>query len=92
MRVNLSLQEKLKDERVNRHMTIAELEAATGISHSTLGKYESDDCTDISPYNLAKLAKYYGVSMDYLLGLTENKNHPNTALSELHLSDAAVDR
>lgn len=91
MKVNLSLQEKLKDERVNRHMTLAELEEATGISHSTLGKYESDNCTDISPFNLAKLAKYYGVSMDYLMGLTENKNHPNTALYELHLSDSAVD-
>lgn len=91
MQVKLSLQEKLKDERVNRHMTLAQLEEATGISRSTLGKYESDDCTDISPFNLQKLADYYDVSMDYLLGRIENKNHPNTALYELHLSDSMVD-
>jgi len=91
MQTKLSLQEKLKDERTNRHMTLAQLEKATGIPRSSLGKYESDNCTDISPYNLAILAKYYGVSMDYLMGLTENKNHPNTALYELHLDDNTVD-
>ncbi len=68
-----------------------ELSEATGISKATLGKYESDNCTDISPFNLAKLAEYYGLSMDYLLGLTENKNHPNTSLYELHLDDATID-
>lgn len=72
-------------------MTLAELEKATGISKATLGKYESDNCTDISPFNLAKLAEYYGLSMDYLMGLTENKNHPNTSLYELHLNDSTVD-
>ena len=36
-------------------------------------------------------ADYYGVSCDYLMGRTETKNHPNTALHELHLSDASID-
>ena len=31
------------------------------------------------------------VSVDYLMGRTETKNHPNTALDELHLSDGAID-
>lgn len=91
MYIKLTLQEKLKDERTSRHMTLAELEKATGIAKATLGKYESDNCTDISPFNLAKLAEYYGLSMDYLMGLTENKNHPNTSLYELHLDDSTVD-
>ena len=42
MYIKLTLQEKLKDERTNRHMTLAELEKATGIARATLGKYESD--------------------------------------------------
>ena len=91
MYVKLTIQEKLKDERVNRHMSLAELAEATGISKSTLDRYEKDDCTDMSPFNLAKLAEYYGLSLDYLMGLTENKNHPNTSLSELHLDDSTVD-
>ena len=36
------------------------------------------------------LAKFYGVSADYLLGLTESKNHSNTDLDDLHLSDNIV--
>ncbi len=91
MRTKTSIQEKLKDERTNRRMTLADLEKETGIAKATLGKYESDKCTDISPFNLAKLADYYGLSMDYLLGLTENKRHPNTSLYELRLSDSMID-
>ena len=47
MYIKLTLQEKLKDERTSRRMTLAELEKATGIARATLGKYESDKCTDI---------------------------------------------
>ena len=68
-----------------------QLTEETGISKSALGKYESDDFKDISPFSIVTLAKFYGVSTDYLLGLTETKNHPNTALHELHLSDASID-
>ena len=46
---------------------------------------------DISPFAIATLADFYGVSTDYLLGLTENKNHPNTELQSLHLSDDMVE-
>lgn len=91
MYIKLTLQEKLKDERTNRHMTLAELEKATGVARATLGKYESDKCTDVSAFYLAKLAEYYGLSMDYLMGLTENKNHPNTPMYELHLNDSMID-
>ena len=91
MYTKLTIQEKLKDERTSRKLTLPQLAEATGISKSTLDRYEKDDCTDMSPFNLAKLAEYYGLSLDYLMGLTENKNHPNTSLYELHLNDSAVD-
>lgn len=91
MYTKLTIQEKLKDERVNRKMTLPQLAEATGISKSTLDRYEKDDCMDMSPFNLAKLAEYYGLSLDYLMGLTENKNHPNTSLYELHLNDTTID-
>ena len=58
---------------------------------STLGKYEADDYKDISPFNLVRLAQFYGVSTDYLMGLTEQKNHPNAEIHELHLSDGMLD-
>lgn len=91
MQVNLTVQEKLKDLRVERRLTLEQLAEETGISKSALGKYEADDYKDMSPFNLVTLAKYYGVSTDYLLGLTQIKNHPNTELHSLHLSDDMVD-
>lgn len=91
MLVNLTVQEKLKDLRVERRLTLEQLAEETGISKSALGKYEADDYKDMSPFNLVTLAKYYGVSTDYLLGLTQIKNHPNTELHSLHLSDDMVD-
>ena len=91
MQVKLTIGERLKDLRVERKLTLEQLAAEVGISKSALGKYESDNGKDISPYSISMLADYYGVSSDYLMGRTETKNHPNTALHELHLSDASID-
>ena len=91
MQVKLTIGERLKDLRVERKLTLKQLSNEVGISKSALGKYESDNGKDISPYSILLLADYYGVSCDYLMGRTETKNHPNTALHELHLSDASID-
>ena len=77
--------------RVEKGLTLEQLSIETGISKSALGKYETDAPKDMSPFNVVKLAKFYEVSTDYLLCVTENKNHPDTELDALHLSDAAVD-
>ena len=91
MKVKLTIQERLKDLRVERSLTLEQLSVETGISKSALGKYEADDFKDISPFSMVELAKFYGVSTDYLLGLTEQKNHPNTELDALHLGDDAIE-
>lgn len=92
MQSKLTVQERLKDLRVvDAKLTLEELAERTGLSRSALGKYESDETAkDISPFAILTLAKFYGVSTDYLLGLTENKDHPNTELNALHLSDEAI--
>ncbi len=87
MYVKLSIPERLKDLRVERHLTLEELAEATGLSKSALGSYEADDYKDISPFSIVTLAEFYGVSTDYLLGVSEMKNHPDTDLAGLHLSD-----
>lgn len=91
MQPKLTIQERLKDLRVERSLTLEQLSAETGISKSALGKYEADDFKDISPFSMVELAKFYGVSTDYLLGLAEQKNHPNTELEALHLGDDAIE-
>lgn len=90
MQIKLTIPERLKDLRVERHLTLEQLAEATGISKSALGKYETDDYKDISPYSIIELAKFYEVSTDYLLGVTETKNHPNADLHDLHLSDDMI--
>ena len=91
MQPKLTIQERLKDLRVECGLTLEQLSAETDISKSALGKYEADDFKDISPFSMVELAKFYGVSTDYLLGLTEQKNHPNTELDALQLGDDAIE-
>ena len=91
MNIKLTIPERLKDLRTERGLTLEQLSVATGISRAALGKYEADDFKDISPFSIAALAKFYGVSSDYLMGLTETKNHPNTELEALHLGDSAIE-
>ena len=90
MQIKLTIQERLKDLRVERGLTLEQLAEQTGLSKSALGKYEADDFKDISPFSIVTLAKFYGVSTDYLLGMTETKNHPDTDLHDLHLSDDMI--
>lgn len=92
MYTKLTIPERLKDLRVvDKHLTLEQLAEQTDLSKSALGKYESDDYKDISPFAIATLAEFYGVSTDYLMGLSENKNHPNTELQALHLSNDMVE-
>ena len=56
--MSLSIQERLKDLRVQRGLTLEQLAEQTNLSKSALGSYEADDFKDISHYALIKLAKY----------------------------------
>lgn len=87
----LTIQERLKDLRVERGLTLEQLAGETGLSKSALGSYESEDYKDISHHAINRLADFYGVTADYLLARTETKRHPNAELSDLHLSDEMIE-
>lgn len=91
MKTGISIQERLKDLRVERKLKLEELAELTGISKSALGSYEADEPKEMNHKNLIALADFYQVSVDYLLCRTENRNHSNTPLTELRLSDAMVE-
>ena len=91
MRVKLDTSERIKDLRVEKRLTMEQPAELTGLSSSAIGKYESGEYKDISAFATAKLADKLGVSTDYLLCRTENKNHPNTERDALHLSDDAIE-
>lgn len=87
----LTIQERLKDLRVEWGLTLEQLANETGLSKSALGSYESEDYKDISHHAINRLADFYGVTADYLLARTETKSHPNAELSDLHLSDEMIE-
>ena len=91
MYIKLTAGERLKDLRLAHSLTLKELAERTGLSVSALGSYEANEDKEISLFGITMLARFYGVSTDYLLGLTETKNHPNTELHELGLSDEMID-
>ena len=93
MKTRISVQERLKDLRVERGLNLEELAQETGISKSALGSYENDndEYKEINHGSLLKLADFYQVSVDYLLGLTNNRKYENTPIEELHLSDEVVE-
>lgn len=92
MKCKVSIPERLKDLRAERHLTLEELEAAVGISKSALGSYESDEtCKEINHGSILKLADFYHVSTDYLLCLTDNRHPENVELAELHISDGMAE-
>ena len=87
----LTIQERLKDLRVERGLTLEQLAEKTHLSKSALGSYEGDNLKDISHYALIELAKFYDVTVDYLLGRSQTRNHPNADLADLHLSDDMIE-
>ena len=81
--MSLSSTRAIKRPTCGACLTLGQLAEQTGLSKSALGSYETEDFKDISHYALIRLAKFYGVTADYLLGLSEMKNHPNADLADL---------
>ena len=82
MKVATSIQERLWELRKDKGLNLEELSKLTGISKSALGSYEKEDYKEINHGNLITLADFYGVSVDYLLCRTENREQINTPLTE----------
>ena len=90
MKCKLSIQEKLKDLRIEKGLSLQELSEQTGISRASLGNYETDDYKEISHKAIITLADFYGVTSDYLLGLTENREQHPFPVDELGLDDETI--
>lgn len=70
----MTLSEKMKKLRKERKITQEQLAKDIGVERSSIGKYETgtQPSTDI----ITRLADYFNVSVDYLLGRDEIKNPP----------------
>ena len=76
MRTEILKYERIRDLRIDRGLTQEAVAKILHVSQNTYSQYE----IGISRYPLdavVKLAEFYGVSMDYLVGLTdEQKPYP----------------
>ena len=90
MYTKLTRSERLKDLRVSRNLKIEDVASATGISQATISAYENNEDKDVNLRILQALAKYYQVSVSYIIGETENTTEVLTPIEELHLSDRAI--
>ena len=86
----LTIAERLKDLRKDRNLTLEALAAATNISRSALGTYEAGEFKDISPFSIVKLAEFYGVTTDYLMGVSNLEKEADAEIQELRLTNEAL--
>lgn len=91
MKTRLTLQEKLCDLRNERGLKLHDVATATGIPLTTVQRIESDEDVRAGYQDIAALAKFYGVSTDYLFGVCDNRQHRSVAIDELALSDSAIE-
>lgn len=83
--------EKIKDLRVERHLTTKQLAKLTGISEPVINGLENDSGRDVGYSRIIDLAKFFEVPTDYLLGFTESRITKNIELKALGLSDKAIE-
>ena len=82
--------ERLRELRENKNLTQKQLAKILNTDQQAISRYEREQI-DLSTNFILKVCDYFGVTADYLLGLTETKNHPNADLADLHLSDELID-
>jgi transcriptional regulator with XRE-family HTH domain len=66
---------RLRELRDEKDLTQTEIAKMLGMSQTGYSKYETGE-NDIPTDVLIKLANFYNTSIDYLLGLTDNKRKP----------------
>ncbi len=91
---NINVGSKLAELRNGLSLTQDEVATALGISNKTLSKWENG-MSEPNLTMLSKLAEYYSVSTDYILGINKSKEINSTDLikqefSEISFEDAIL--
>lgn len=90
MEINITINERITDLRTMTGLSQKELADRIDVPTSTLCRIEQGKIANVSNDVLIKLANFFNVSTDYLLGLTNVKFKKNVELSELGLSNKAL--
>lgn len=90
MEINITINERITDMRTMSSLSQKELAEKLDVPTSTLCRIEQGKIANVSNDVLIKLANFFNVSTDYLLGLTNVKFKKNVELSELGLTNKAL--
>lgn len=74
--------QRMKELRAEENITLEELAKALSTTKSTLSRYENNLRTPNADF-INQLAKYFNVSVDYLLGNSNDKNIDESKISEI---------
>lgn len=82
------MKNRIRELRTQRGLTQADLAKLLNVSSRTVGFYESEE-RDPDTTTLKKLADYFKVSIDYLLGRSDEKNNIGTSMPVIpeHFTD-----
>lgn len=72
MNRNESFYRNVEAERVRNKLTISQCAESLGITEKTY-RNRRDNRSNISPEDLVKIAKLFGVSIDYLCGISTDR-------------------
>lgn len=72
----ITLSDRLKELRKENNMTQSDLGKILGVGKTTISMYENGNSTPNDEIKL-KIAEYFNISLDYLLGKSEIKNYTN---------------
>lgn len=91
MKDQLSIQEKLWDLRRDHGYKLEEVATAVNVVPATISKYENKETKEYNIVTLNKLAEFYGVSLEWLVGNTEVRTSSLTDIDNLMLDDEAIE-
>lgn len=70
---------RIRELREDRDLRQTDVAAATGIDQKTLSNYETGK-TNPDSYAIIRLAEFFGVTSDYLLGIAERNFTDNASV------------
>ena len=82
---------RLRDLRLEKGLLQKDVAGVLGVDRTTYAKYESE-ASEPNRDTLIRLAKYFGVSTDYLLEVTDVRGTPPTVIDEGRLDVELIER
>ncbi len=82
--------ERLKELRKEKRITQEKLADIIGVERSSVGKYEGKSKTIPSDDVKYRIAEYFGVSVDYLMGYSDIRNPSELRESLSHIESSLI--